>query len=86
MIDKHMRFIRMSYIVGWEATGDGLLLMYSDGSREMLRMSVKDAEENSAFLAGEISNERDVVGIVWSSEEGTIPGPPSPPKRSLDPQ
>ena len=71
MIDKHMRFIRMSYIVGWEATSAGLLVMYSDGSREMIRMSEKDAEENSIFLAGEISNERDVIGIVWKELSGT---------------
>ena len=46
----HLRFIRVSYIVGWEPRNDGLCLMYSDGQRELISMSAEEADENSAFM------------------------------------
>jgi len=67
----HLRFIRVSYIVGWEPTDEGLLLMYSDGQRELIRMSAKEADENSEFMVGEMfKDNRDVIGIAWDDEEG----------------
>lgn len=63
---KHIRFIRVSYIVGWEATDSGLSLMYSDGSRELIRMSAKEADENSQFMINNMfDNNRDVIGLTW---------------------
>ena len=47
---KHLRFIRVDYIVGWEAMDSGLGLMYADGRRELIRMSAKEADENSEFM------------------------------------
>ena len=63
---KHIRFIRVSYIVGWEPLDEGLCLMYSDGSRELIRMSAKEADENSQFMINHMfDNNRDVIGLTW---------------------
>ena len=63
---KHVRFIRVSYIVGWEPLDDGLYLMYLDGQRELISMSPKEADENSQFMIDNMfENNRDVIGIAW---------------------
>ena len=63
---KHLRYIRVSYIVGWEVSDSGLLLMYADGQRELIPMSPKDAEENCQFMVDNMfEDKRDVIGIVW---------------------
>ena len=67
-MSKRVRFIRCGYIVGWEPKDDGLLLMYSDGSRELIPMSVKDADENAQFLVDEVFGDRDIIGIAWDDE------------------
>ncbi len=67
-MSKRVRFIRCSYIVGWEPKDDGLLLMYSDGSRELIPMSAKDADENADFFIDELFNGRDIIGIAWDDD------------------
>ena len=67
-MSKRVRYIRVNYIVGWEPTDSGLLIMYSDGQRELISMSAKDADENSLFLAGELFTDRDIIGIAWDDE------------------
>lgn len=67
-MSKRVRFIRYSYIVGWEPKDNGLDLMYSDGSRELIPMSSREAEENSQFLVDELIEERDIIGIAWDDE------------------
>ena len=63
---KHLRYIRVSYIVGWEASDSGLLLMYADGQRELIPMSPKEADENSQFMVDNMfEDKRDVIGIAW---------------------
>ena len=63
---KHVRYIRVSYIVGWEASDSGLLLMYADGQRELIPMSPKEADENCQFMVDNMfEDKRDVIGIVW---------------------
>lgn len=63
---KHIRFIRVSYIVGWEAKDSGLGLMYSDGQRELIPMSAEEADENSQFMIDNMfEDNRDVIGIEW---------------------
>lgn len=63
---KHVRFYRCSYIVGWEPLDTGLLLIFSDGKREVIEMPAKEADENSQFLAGEmLRDNRDIIGIAW---------------------
>jgi len=63
---KHVRFIRVSYIVGWEAMDSGLVLMYADGQRELISMSPKEADENSQFMIDHMfEDNRDVIGIAW---------------------
>lgn len=71
---KHLRFIRVSYIVGWEAMDSGLGLMYADGKRELIRMSPKEAEENCQFMVDYMfEDKRDVIGIAWEDGEPTDP-------------
>lgn len=71
---KHLRFIRVSYIVGWEASDSGLGLMYADGRRELIRMSPKEADENSQFMVDNMfEDNRDVIGIEWEEGEPTDP-------------
>ena len=66
MTMKHVRYIRCSYIVGWEPREDGFLLMYSDGQRELIPMSAKEADENCNYLNEEMfGGNRDVIGIAW---------------------
>ena len=66
MSTKHVRYIRVSYIVGWEASDSGLLLMYADGQRELIPMSPKEADENSQFMVDNMfEDKRDVIGIAW---------------------
>ena len=67
-MSNRVRYIRCGYIVGWEPKDDGLLLMYSDGSRELIPMSVKDADENAQFLIDEMFSDRDVIGIAWDDK------------------
>ena len=63
---KHSRFIRVSYIFGWEPRNDGLYLMYSDGQRELISMSAEEADKNSAFMIENMfGDDRDVIGIKW---------------------
>ena len=63
---KHVRFIRVSYIVGWEAKDSGLGLMYADGQRELIPMSPKEADENSQYMIDNMfEDNRDVIGIAW---------------------
>ena len=63
---KHIRYIRVSYIVGWEGSDSGLLLMYADGRRELIRMSPEEADENSQFMIDNMfEDNRDVIGIAW---------------------
>lgn len=63
---KYLRFIRVSYIVGWEPRNDGLYLMYSDGQRELISMSSKEADENSQFMVDNMFEyNRDIIGIAW---------------------
>lgn len=66
---KHVRFYRCSYIVGWEPLDTGLLLIYSDGQREVVEMPAKEADENCQFLCDELSNARDFIGIAWEDED-----------------
>ena len=60
--DKHYRFIKRQFVMGWEAQEDGLLLIYADGSREVIPMSEREALENSLHLAREID---DAIGLTW---------------------
>ena len=63
---KHLRYIRVSYIVGWEASDSGLLLMYADGQRELIPMSPNEADENCQFMVDFLfEDKRDVIGIEW---------------------
>lgn len=63
---KHLRYIRVSYIVGWEASDSGLLLMYADGQRELIPMSPNEADENCQFMVDYMfEDNRDVIGIEW---------------------
>ena len=71
---KHVRFIRVSYIVGWEAMDSGLVLMYADGQRELISMSPKEADENSQFMIDHMfEDNRDVIGVEWEDVEPTDP-------------
>jgi hypothetical protein len=71
---KHIRYIRVSYIVGWEGSDSGLLLMYADGRRELIRMSPEEADENSQFMIDNMfEDNRDVIGIAWEDVEPTEP-------------
>ena len=71
---KHIRYIRVSYIVGWEDSDSGLLLMYADGRRELIRMSPEEADENSQFIIDNMfEDNRDVIGIAWEDVEPTEP-------------
>lgn len=67
---NNVRYIRCGYIVGWEPQVGGLLLMYSDGSRELIPMSEQEADENSEFLVENLFDERDCLGIEWESLDG----------------
>lgn len=67
-MSKRVRYIRCSYIVGWEPKDNGLGLMYLDGSRELTPMSSKEAEENSQFFVDELFEDRDIIGIAWDDE------------------
>ena len=71
---KHVRFIRVSYIVGWEVMDSGLVLMYADGQRELISMSPKEADENSQFMIDHMfEDNRDVIGVEWEDVEPTDP-------------
>ena len=71
---KHIRYIRVSYIVGWEGSDSGLLLMYADGRRELIRMSPEEMDENSQFMIDNMfEDNRDVIGIAWEDVEPTEP-------------
>ena len=54
--DKFLRgrFVRKDKLLGWQVVRGGLLLLYTDGSREVLEMNEKEALENSDFLAHEL--------------------------------
>ena len=65
--NKHVRFYRLEWIVGWEPLDDGLELYFRDGSRELIPMSAKDAEENSEFLCSEYPSLFTVRGISWET-------------------
>lgn len=67
-MSKRVRYIRPGYIIGFEPRDEGLFLIYSDGSRELIPMSVKDADENAQFLVNEMFRDRDVIGIAWDDE------------------
>ena len=60
---KRCRFIRTSALNSWQATPDGLLLIYADFSRELLEMPEQEAADNAFFLAQEI--DRKIVCITW---------------------
>ena len=71
---KHLRYIRVSYIVGWETSDSGLLLMYSDGQRELIPMSPNEADENCQFMVDYMfEDKRDVIGIEWEDGEPMDP-------------
>ena len=66
MSTGHVRYIRVSYIVGFEPMDNGLMLMYSDGQRELIEMSAKEADENVRFLIDNMFQDgRDCIGIAW---------------------
>lgn len=66
MSTKHVSYIRVSYIVGFEPMDNGLMLMYSDGQRELIEMSAKEADENVQFIIDNMfQDDRDCIGIAW---------------------
>lgn len=62
---KRGRFIRPSALNGWQATPEGLLLIYADFSRELLEMPEQDAADNAIFIDREI--DRKIVCITWEN-------------------
>jgi len=62
---KRGRFIRPSALNGWQATPKGLLLIYTDFSRELLEMPEQEAADNAVFLSQE--NEREIVCLTWEN-------------------
>jgi len=63
--NKHVRFYRLEWIIGWEPLDDGLMLYFCDGSRELIPMSAKEADENAEFLCSEYPSPFTVRGIAW---------------------
>lgn len=65
--NKHVRFYRLDWLVGWEPLDEGLMLYFRDGSRDLIPMSAKEAEENSEFLCSEYPDPVRIRGIAWES-------------------
>ena len=67
--NKHVRFYRLEWIIGWEPLDDGLALYFRDGSMELIPMSAKDADENAEFLCSEYPSLFTVRGIAWEEPQ-----------------
>lgn len=67
--NKHVRFYRLEWIIGWEPLDDGLVLYFRDGSRELIPMSAKEADENAEFLCSEYPSPFTVRGIAWEEPQ-----------------
>ena len=63
--NKHVRFYRLEWIIGWEPLDGGLVLYFRDGSRELIPMSAKEADENAKFLYSQYPSPFTVRGIAW---------------------
>lgn len=67
--NKHVRFYRLEWIIGWEPLDEGLALYFRDGSMDLIPMSAKEAEENSEFLCSEYPSPDTVRGIAWEEPQ-----------------